>query len=120
VINGSLGCFQGLICGRVSTRHRVAMCELAVQGSDWLMVDQIQVHSKQVNPVKDLLVIREKLRNKVDFLRNGNFYMVWVSGVDALSACMGMPMEYASCIVTLTVNKIAGNIYLQGGEPRGV
>ena len=101
VKNGISGVFPRLITHSVLSRHRVAMCELAVKESDWIMIDQIQIHSRKVNPLDDVSTVYHQIRNSVKFLRN--FYMVWISGVDSMAACSALPMDYSWHIVTLTV-----------------
>lgn len=78
------------------------LCQIAAEGFDWLMVDQLQIANRRNLATFDVVEMHKEISKRVNFLRNGNFYMLWVSGIDLMSCPISNDM--AHCITTLTVS----------------
>jgi hypothetical protein len=96
----------------------VALIQKATEGFDWVMVDQLQIANKRNLATFDVVVMHKEISKRVPFLRNGNFFFLWVSGVDLLA--YPISAEEAHCITTLTVFCVSKRELMKGGESWGV
>jgi hypothetical protein len=72
------------------------------------MVNQLQIANRRNLATIDIVSTHKEISERVKFLRNGNFFMVWIAGVDLI----GYPPsnDMAHCVTTLTVSHL-GNFW---------
>ncbi|KAH3757224.1 hypothetical protein Pelo_10954 [Pelomyxa schiedti] len=76
---------QKLGAKRIETQHRLNLCQLLVQNTDWVMVDTFECFHPTLhcNPLAIYHHLRSRLLEQIGSLASRDVYFFWLAGPDA-------------------------------------